>query len=136
MPGATEVDLTHLVRWQAGIGLRHVTGGPGSRIDGVKHSQSRGPMIWMKQVKILERPLAWVHAHDDLGPQAAEHIDDLITKRQRRLHSPIWLSKKDHVLDAQNVRGESLLRLTYLGNRRRRQDQAALMIFTGLPAGR
>src|SRR5262249_57990442 len=50
MPGATEVDLTHLVRWQAGIGLRHVTGIPGGRIDGVKHGQSRGPMVWMKQI--------------------------------------------------------------------------------------
>src|SRR5262249_11855941 len=135
MPGATEVDLTHFVRWPAGIGLRHVTRGPGSRIDGVKHSQGRGSMVWMKQVKILERPLSWVHTYDDLGPQAAEHIDDLITKRQRRLHPPVWLPEKDHVLDAQNVRGEPLLRLTYLGNLRRRQDQAALVIFSGFTAG-
>src|SRR5215510_593094 len=136
MPGATEVDLTHLVRWQAGIGLRHVTGIPGGRIDGVKHGQSRGPMVWMKQIKIVERPATRVHTYDNLGPQAAEHIDNLITKRQRRLHPPIWLSKKDHVLDAQNICGEPLLRLTDLGNLRRRQDQAALVIFTAFPTGR
>jgi len=136
MPGATEVDLTHLMRWQPSIGPRHVTGVPGGRIEGVKHGQGRGSMVWMKQVKIIERPLAWVHAHDDLRPQAAEHIDNLITKRQRRFYSPIWLPEKDHVFDAQNIRGEPLLRLTYLGNLYRRQDQTPLVIFTGFAAGR
>src|SRR5919109_1756168 len=67
MPGATEVDLTHLVRWQAGIGLWHVTGVPGGRIESVKHGQGRGSVVWMEQVKIIECPLAWVHSDDNLG---------------------------------------------------------------------
>src|SRR4029434_5554888 len=56
MPGATEVDLAYLVRWQAGIGLRHVTGVPGSSIE---------------HINMIDCPLSWVHTDDDLGPQAA-----------------------------------------------------------------
>src|SRR2546428_13354915 len=63
-------------------------------------------------------------------------MDELITKRQRWLHPPIRLPKKEHLLDAQNICSESLFGFAYFRHLSRGQDQPSLVILATFTAGR